>query len=351
MAAGRRVGNQIKVASPLSRDHSFSAEESAIALSVEGRRDRDIRVTILPTTRGEAAHLRLLAAPEEVLEPGELGLSEANLSGIKEALRSPQGLILITGATGAGKTMTLYSLASLLDFRGLIAVSVEDPVEYDLPYVRQVQADPVHGLSMQAALKSLLRMDPDIVLVGEIRDASSAVTAVRAAAAGRFVLATMHARDVPLAVAECRHFSVPSHLLAATLRVAVSQTLVRRVCAQCREERNPTRAEAEVFDREGIDLPNAVSEAVGCEFCHGYGYAGRTGVFEVVRFDRTLREAVSQGLEAERLRDAFRDRGHATLRAAALEKAAAGETTMEEVKNLRYPLPDGNGERGEDAEP
>ncbi len=333
---GQHLVNQIKVAAQFAPDRAFAPQENRIALGDDDGQ-HEVRVTVLPTTKREAAHLRILSPPAEVLRPTELGLSEANLSVIRRTLKRPEGLILISGSTGAGKTMTLYSLASFLDLQSLIAVSVEDPVEFDLRYVRQVQADPEHGLAMPEALKTVLRMDPDIIMIGEIRDSQSAVAAVRAAAAGRFVLATMHATDVTLAVEACQYFSVPRHLLGSSLRLVISQALVRRVCDACADQREPSDEEREMFRAEGLDAPARVPVARGCEMCHNIGYTGRTGIFQVVALDREMAAAVSGAHGTDALRKRIARSDMPSLRQDALSKVAAGITTMEEVLDLHFP--------------
>jgi type II secretory ATPase GspE/PulE/Tfp pilus assembly ATPase PilB-like protein len=335
-AEGRNLINQIKVAAQLTPDHTFVPVESRMIYRQEGGH-QEVRVTIMPTTRGEAVHLRMLSPPEEIIKPEELGISEPILEQIKNALASPEGLILISGPTGAGKTMTLYSLASFLNLETSISVSIEDPVEYDLPYVRQVQSDEAHGLSMHEGLKSVLRMDPDIVIVGEIRDPESAGTAVRAAASGRFVLATLHARDVAMATEACRNYSVPRHLLASTLRMTTSQNLVRRVCRKCAKWRELSDEEKMMFESIEVQPPDKLPSAVGCEACHNYGYRGRTGIFEVVPMQRSLSEAVSEGAGVYRIKDLINKSDVRSLREDALSKVAEGTTTMEEIRNIHYP--------------
>lgn len=333
---GRHLINQIKVAAGFTPDHAFSALENRISLGDDDAQ-RELRVTIVPTTKREAAHLRILSPPDEILHPTELGLSEQHLQRIRQTLQRPEGLILITGPTGAGKTMTLYSLASFLDLSTMIAVSVEDPVEYDLPYVRQIQSNPEHGLSMPQALKTVLRMDPDIILIGEIRDPDSALTAVRAAASGRFVLATMHATDMPLAVDACHYLSVPHHLLGSTLRMVISQSLLRRVCDACAEQRPPTKQEQERFTAEDMPVPDQVPVARGCEACHHFGYRGQTGIFSATVIDDDLAAAITSGERAEAIRQRVGKMAPFSLQADALAKVAAGITTMEEVQDLHVP--------------
>ncbi|MFW6151400.1 MAG: GspE/PulE family protein [Verrucomicrobiota bacterium] len=333
---GKHLINQIKVASQLTPDHTFVPIESRMVYS-QYSSQKEIRVTIMPTTRGEATHMRILAPPEEIIEPSELGISKPILNQIKNVLRRPEGLILISGPTGAGKTMTLYSLVSLLNLESSITVSIEDPVEYDLSYVRQVQADPEHGLSMHEGLKSVLRMDPDIVVIGEIRDPESARTSVRAAASGRFVLATLHARDVALATEACMNYSIPRHLLASTLRMVAAQNLVRRVCCQCMQRRKITEEEKKMFKNFGIKPPDQVPEAAGCDKCHKYGYDGRVGIYEVVSIDKSLRSAISEGVGAGGIAELIRNEGVKPLQADALLKVAEGVTTMEEIQQIHFP--------------
>lgn len=333
---GQHLVNQVKVAAEFSPDRTFTPLEGSITLKADDK-ELEIRVTTMPTTRGEALHLRVLSAPEEVLKPAELGLPDSALTIVRETLKRPEGLILISGPTGAGKTMTLYSLASFLKLDSMIAVSVEDPVEYDLPYVRQVETDAEHDFSMQQALKSVLRMDPDIILLGEIRDTPSAMAAVRAAASGRFVLATTHARDAAMAVESLQHLSVPRHLLGSTLRMITSQSLVRRVCTACGGEREPEEEEKAWFADAGLKAPDKVPVPEGCDQCHHIGYKGRIGVFQVATFNRALQNLVSRGKAAEAIRKELARQEVPTVNRDALGKVAAGITSMEEIRDLHVP--------------
>jgi type II secretory ATPase GspE/PulE/Tfp pilus assembly ATPase PilB-like protein len=336
MDQGHHLINQIKVASQFTPDRIFSALEGRIPLSAD-EEQREVRVTVVPTTRSEAAHLRIMTPPSEVLRPTQLGLTEEAIGLIQQTLRRPEGLILMTGSTGAGKTMTLYALARFLELERMIAVSVEDPVEFDLPFVRQIQADPDNGFSMADSLKTVLRMDPDMIMIGEVRDEQSAVAAVRAGASGRFVLATMHATDPSLAIEACHYYSVPRHLLGSSVRLIISQALVRRICSKCAKERAPTSEEKEMYLAEDLAVPDRVPVAEGCQDCHGFGYLGRIGVFQVVAIDQALSHIISQPNGGQAFREKLKEREYASLRKDALGKVASGITTMDEVRDMHFP--------------
>lgn len=333
---GRQLINQIKVAAQFTPDAVFHPMENRLAFGSE-ERHREVRVTVTPTTRREAVHLRLLTPPDEIMNLSSLGIGDRGLERIRTGLHQPEGLVLISGPTGSGKTMTLYSLVSQLELHSAIAISIEDPVEYDLPYVRQIQADEEHGLTMLEGLKTALRMDPDILMVGEIRDAQSATTAVRAAASGRFVLATLHARDAALAVEACKYLSVPRHMLGSTLRMIIAQNLVRRLCSKCASRRKPSKEEKELFKDEVMKLPSDVPAPEGCDACHDIGYRGRIGVFEIIPTDAEISRLITNGASADDLRALIRSREHPSLRRDALRKVAEGITSMDEVRDLHFP--------------
>ena len=329
---GRHLLNQIKVAAQFTPDRTFKPLEGRLTRAAEASTP-DVRLTLIPTVAGEAAHLRLLETSSDFLQASELGLSQVDLDSVRRALRQREGLILITGPTGSGKTMTLYALASLLDLEHALAASIEDPVEFDLENVRQIQVDPSHDLTMALGLRTLLRSDPDILLVGEIRDEASAVTAVRAAASGRFVLATLHARDIPLAVQSCRYYGVPRHLLGNTLQMVVNQDLVRRLCTQCARPRKPSDEEKKQFEAMDLAVPDQVFDATGCEACHAYGYVGRIGIFDTLPIHDRLRSAIARAASMDDVRKAFDDRTGGLL-GDALAKAAAGTTSVREAHRV-----------------
>jgi type II secretory ATPase GspE/PulE/Tfp pilus assembly ATPase PilB-like protein len=227
-AEGRRLVNQIKVASRLDIERIYMPIEGQFRWGNE-QDGRDIRVTMVPTLGLEALHMRLLVRPDESRDVEQLGMSGADRENVLTALRHPHGLVLVSGVTGAGKTTTLYAMARTRHLAGRVIMSIEDPVEFDLDYVRQLQVDEERGLTMAAGLRVLLRMDPDVLLVGEVRDTPSAITAARAAQAGRLVMATIHARDAAAALDTLQYLSVPDYVVGGALRLIVSQNLVRRL--------------------------------------------------------------------------------------------------------------------------
>ncbi|MFW6163743.1 MAG: GspE/PulE family protein, partial [Planctomycetota bacterium] len=236
-----------------------------------------------------------------------------------------------------GKTTTLYAMVSALDLESTVAVSVEDPVEFHLPLLRQFDVDTDRGFTIFKGLRTLLRMDPDVLLIGEIRDQQSAITAARAALAGRLILATIHAVDAATAIQTLHYLSVPYHILGDCLRLVAAQNLVRRVCIECAESRPLKDSERELFERHDLQPPDQVPTALGCEACNGYGYSGRIGVFETVGVEGDLAHAVGDGAELDELRQHIRRSGAPPMLTDALEKVANGVTTMDEVYQFHWP--------------
>jgi type II secretory ATPase GspE/PulE/Tfp pilus assembly ATPase PilB-like protein len=330
----RRLINQIKVAADLSLAGQWLPQEGHFRW-VDGDRDRSIRATVLSTSPNhEAAHLRLLTPPEQWRDARNLGLESDDFQHVEQAFRAAHGLVLITGPTGSGKTTTLYSLTGLTDLRGQVVTSIEDPVEFDLPYVRQLEVDEERGLTMEEGLRTLLRVDPDIVLIGEIRDTASATIAARAALAGRLVMATVHGRDPATAIAAMHYMSVPHYVLGGSLRLIIAQNLIRKVCPACFRCRAVEPHERRLFEQADVAAPDEVFDAVGCSECFGHGYRGRTGVFQVVNIDDEFGGWLAQGRCPEEIRERLAVIGSRSIVADALGKAAAGLTTMSEV--LRF---------------
>lgn len=330
----RRLINQIKVAANMDLAFVTTRQESHFRWHSQDR-CRDIRATVVATApRHEAAHLRLLTLPEQWRDVHNLGLSDRQYHLIEKVLRQPRGLVLIAGPTGSGKTTTLYSLTGLTDLRGQIAVSIEDPAEFDLPYVRQLEINERRGFSMQEGLLTILRIDPDIVLVGEIRDAASAAIAARAALAGRLVMATIHARDAATAIRAMRYLSVPDYVLGSALRLVIAQDLVRKLCPHCAQQRPATGYECRLFDSVEMPVPDTLYDPTGCDHCFHHGYRGRTGVFQVAAIDEELGHWLAVGQPVQSLRDRLAQLGARSLLSRGLEKAAQGITSVQELAPL-----------------
>ena len=331
---GRRLLNQLKVAADLDIENVHKPLEGQFRWS-SGERTCDVRVTIIPSApRYEAAHLRLLDSANDRREIEDLGLCERDRVQVERVIQSPHGLLLMAGPTGSGKTTTQYALASRDSLSGQIIASIEDPAEFDLPFVRQLEVNARRGLRMEEGLRYLLRMDADVLMVGEIRDQNSARIAAQAALAGRLVMATVHGRDAAGAVEAMHYLSVPYHILGSALRMVIAQNLVRKVCPHCVRRRDLQPHERVLFEDTGVVPPDQVGDPVGCDACIGYGYRGRTGIFEVGVVDDDFGLWLTDGPRQQEVRQRLVERGTTPLAADALRKVAGGITTMREV--LRF---------------
>jgi len=333
--AAHTLGTQLKVMGELDITNPFVPQEGQLTLpeSMLGHEARMTRVRVLG---GEAIALRLHSRNWLVRPLETLGLSVDNLSPIHEMLRRMEGIVLVTGPTGAGKTTTAYSMVHALDDGQRNIVSIEDPPECRISGFRQMVADTRHGITMASGLRSLLRMDPDLVLVGEIRDVETAQVAMRAAASGKYVFTTLHARDAASTITALRDLQIDNRSLAANLTGLISQRLVRRVCTVCRQWRPISPAEAEQLAREGLNPPEQLPHAVGCPECRERGYHERIGIFEVVICNRAIREAIAQGCSEEELRDLFRQQQTGSLLTDGLSKVLQGQTTLDEINSLTW---------------
>ncbi len=303
------------------QDGRFSQEFPALGRTV------DIRTATLPTKYGERVTLRLLALETEELTLERLGMQPAQLDIFATTIEQPHGLLLLTGPTGSGKTTTLYAgIRRLRAARLLNVVTIEDPIEYDIDGVAQVEVDSADKVSFGRALRSVLRHDPDVVMIGEIRDLESADVAIKASLTGHLVLSTLHTNSALGVITRLVDMGVQPYLVGATLGLAVAQRLVRRLCDACRRARPCTEAEAAALRAEEL-VEETVFDAVGCKYCANRGYKGRLGLFEMFRPSPEARRAISRGAaEAELLAH----RG-ATLRDDALAKLRAGLTSPSEV--------------------
>jgi type IV pilus assembly protein PilB len=304
-----------------------------LRLSVEGgAKEIDFRVSCLPTLFGEKIVMRLLDQSKLMLDMTKLGFEPHSLSRFEDAISRPWGLVLVTGPTGSGKTNTLYSAISKINITGTNIMTAEDPVEFNLTGVNQVQMRENIGLNFAAALRSFLRQDPDIILVGEIRDFETAEIAVKAALTGHLVLSTLHTNDAPSTVNRLMNMGIEPFLVASAVNLICAQRLVRRVCEDCAEER-PTPAPA--LEEIGFDAEQAATvvprKGTGCERCRETGYKGRIGLYEVLQVTDDLKEMILMGSSTLDIRRKAIEDGMLTLRASGLHKIAAGQTSIEEV--------------------
>jgi type II secretory ATPase GspE/PulE/Tfp pilus assembly ATPase PilB-like protein len=327
---GRRLLNQLKSASGLPVVRAFSPLEGQMEWRDEGAM-WEIRVTLTPVRERESAHLRLLNVPRDNWDLSGLGFATADRDRIASTIRSLSGLVLVTGPTGSGKTTTMYGLASLMDLRTTTTYSIEDPVEFRLPYAQQIEVDEQHGLTMHEGLRTILRMDPDLILIGEIRDKDSAIVAARAALSGRLVLGTVHARDAAGAVDALHYLGVPYHIIGSSLRLVIAQNLLRQICGQCAQPRELDETETEAFARFGVTAPKELLHPGSCAECGWYGYKGRTGIFEVAPIDDELGALISSGAQHRELSEHLQAKGVRSMVQDGLKKVACGVTSMEEL--------------------
>ena len=294
-----------------------------------GADEFDVRVSIVPTTLGEKAVLRLLPKTQHVLQLDEIGLESASLGIVRGELERAHGMMLVVGPTGSGKTTTLYASLSHIDCLSKNVMTIEDPVEYEFPRVTQMQVHPKVGLTFAAGLRCILRQDPDVLMVGEIRDTETLEMAIRAALTGHMVFSTLHCGDAAETPARLLEMGAEPFLLVSCLTAVVAQRLVRRICPKCKAQ---WRAPDALYRRLEID-PDAgpLFKGAGCEACRGTGYHGRFPLFEVLAMTDEVREAVLAGQSAAAIRGLIRGQGVRGLREDGLTKALAGDTTVEEV--------------------
>ncbi|MEI6234542.1 MAG: GspE/PulE family protein [Planctomycetota bacterium] len=299
-----------------------------ISGSGEALRGVDIRVATLPTRYGERMTLRLLGLQTGALTLEKLGMIPSDLARMKSVLDQPHGLALLTGPTGSGKTTTLYAcIQRLLQLRPLNVITVEDPIEYELPGVSQVEVDSAEKVSFTKALRSILRHDPDVIMIGEIRDADTLDVAVKAALTGHLVLSTLHTNSAAGAVTRLSDMGLAPFMSAATLRLCAAQRLARRLCPECRKPRVLSAVHAAALGDKTAAGKN-VYEPGGCLYCAGKGYAGRMGFFELLPVDPDFAALIAQGAQEGALSGAMRERGIPFLVDDAREKVLAGETTV-----------------------
>jgi len=320
------IVSRIKVMARLDIAERRLPQDGRIGLTLGGKQ-LDVRVSTLPARGGERVVLRILDKDNAGITLDGLGMASAINTLLRDAFAEPNGIILVTGPTGSGKTTTLYAGLRLLNDGTRNILTVEDPVEYAVDGVGQTQVNAKVGLTFAAGLRAILRQDPDVVMVGEIRDRETAEIAVQASLTGHLVLSTVHTNDAVGAITRMRDMKVEPFLLASTLRAVLAQRLVRRLCPQCRK---PVQADSAVSALLGIEEDTVIYETVGCDACGGTGYKGRIGVFEAIRIDDKIRRLINEGGdEVDIAAHAFADAENLTSAARALVRE--GLTTPEEA--------------------
>ncbi len=329
------ITSRIKILSKLDIAEKRLPQDGRIKLKMKlaGKlKELDFRVSTIPTLHGEKVVLRLLDKENLQLDMTRLGFEKPSLKRFEDAILQPYGMVLVTGPTGSGKTNTLYSALSRINTPEVNIMTAEDPVEFQLPGVNQVQMKESIGLNFAAALRSFLRQDPNIVLVGEIRDFETAEIAIKAALTGHLVLSTLHTNDAPSTINRLMNMGIEPFLVATSVNLICAQRLVRRICAKCKEPEDvPLQALLNVGFPEA-EAPNIqLQRGRGCEVCNNTGYKGRVGLFEVMEVTEDVRELILSGATAVELRRKALEEGMISLRYSGLQKIREGVTTIEEV--------------------
>ena len=334
------VISRLKILCGLRTDEHQAAQDGRFRVMLEDGKSVDVRASIVPTYYGENAVLRLLSDQAEEFTLESLGFTKANQEKILRAIQKPYGMILATGPTGSGKTTTLYTLVKMMNIPDVSIITIEDPVEYSISGINQIQINARTGLTFANGLRSLLRQDPNIIMVGEVRDMETAGLAVNTALTGHLVLSTLHTNDAPTTLPRLLDMKVEPYLIASTVNVAIGQRLVRRICKHCKEERAMTPAEAkslsEVMPADLIRAHAVFYAGKGCDACGGTGYRGRAGLHEVMEIDNPVRDAILRKASANDIRDVAIKAGMVPIMMDGFHKAAQGITTIEEVLRMRY---------------
>ncbi|TFG60044.1 MAG: type II secretion system protein GspE [Deltaproteobacteria bacterium] len=323
--------SRVKIMSRLNIAESRLPQDGRIKLRISGK-EIDFRVSTVPTLYGESVVIRILDQASVPLNLGTLGFSDESLPAFREMVTAPHGMVLVTGPTGSGKTTTLYVALQEIRTSERKVITIEDPVEYQVPGVNQIQVKPQIGLTFASGLRSIVRQDPDVILVGEIRDRETAEIAIHSALTGHMVLSTLHTNDAAGAIARLLEMGVEEYLLPSSLTGVLAQRLVRTICKACSVPREISRAfREEIYREAGFVAEGDIRVGRGCEACGGTGFRGRMGIFEILPVTDKIRELILGRADAGAIRASAVDGGMVLLRADGWEKVRRGMTTIEEV--------------------
>jgi general secretion pathway protein E/type IV pilus assembly protein PilB len=324
--------SRIKILSHLDIAEKRLPQDGRIKIRIDDV-EVDVRVSVIPMLHGEAVVLRLLSRSSVLMGLTQLGMNTDDNAIFSRLLELPYGIILVTGPTGSGKTTTLYAALSQINNVERKIITIEDPVEYHLKGINQIQVATKAGLTFASGLRSILRHDPDVVLIGEIRDRETAEIAVQASLTGHLVFSTLHTNDAPSALVRLVDMGVEPYLVASTLEGVLAQRLIRLICPDCAETYTPNNLD--LIQKEfGDHLPDEFRRGVGCEKCQGMGYLGRKGIFEQMTVTEEIREAITEGANHAKIRDLAMKNGMKTLREDGLRYLRDGRTTVEELLRL-----------------
>jgi len=330
------VTSRLKIMARMDIAEKQIPQDGRIKVKVEGR-DLDMRVSTLPSHYGEKITIRLLDAQSLQLNLEEMGASKKDLMRMGSISERPQGIVLITGPTGSGKTSTLYAMINHIKTEAINIVTLEDPIEYELRGVTQVGINEKTGMTFAYALRSVLRQDPDVIMVGEMRDAETANIAVEASLTGHLVLSTLHTNTAVAAVIRLKNLGIPPYLVASSLNGVVAQRLVRRICERCKEPYTPPAEELTKMRLRWKDASNlSFYRGKGCSACNHTGYKGRIGVFEVLKVDPVIREIISKDSSEETILKAALETGMRYMSDDGIEKVNQGITTISELLRVLY---------------
>jgi len=323
------IVSRIKIMADLDISERRLPQDGKIKVSVAGRAI-DLRISTLPTNHGEKVVVRVLDSESITRGLEQLGMEPDVMKGFDRQIAMPHGILLVTGPTGSGKSTTLYSALCQMDGDKLNVSTVEDPVEYELGFCNQVQISEKIGLDFATSLRSLLRQDPDVIMIGEIRDNETARIAVQAALTGHLVLSTLHTNDAACSITRLVDIGIEPYLIAASLNGVLAQRLVRKICPKCKEIYQISEHMARYVEKEGVE-PGQIYHGAGCDYCRGSGYVGRVGIYELLIIDEQFRDMINKDSSVNNMRRSFHESGRRSLFDDGIMKVKQGLTTMEEV--------------------
>jgi type IV pilus assembly protein PilB len=326
--------SRIKILSNIDITEKRKPQDGRISLEV-GEKPIDIRVSTIPTTCGESIVMRILEKSTVLIQLKDMGFSDHDYNNYKSILKKPNGIFLITGPTGSGKSTTLYASLNEVDRSEKKIITVEDPIEYNLTGINQCQVNERIGLSFPSILRAVLRQDPNIIVIGEIRDVETAEIAVTSALTGHLVMSTLHTNDAPSAITRLIDMGIKPFLLSSSIQAILAQRLVRVICPKCKVPYKIEKDVLESLDIDGIDLENReFCHGTGCEYCNKTGYRGRKPIFEFMSINTELRNAIFNNMPTNQLRKIAHSNGMTTLAEDGLRLARAQITTLEEVMRI-----------------